>query len=487
MSTIEAAQLTSRREFMQAGMATAGAALASSILPTATAQTSGKKPNLVFFYTEALRSDALSLAGHPILKTPNLDRIGHEGVWFKNAFCTNALCAPSRTAALTGMYSYAAGAVSNETTKGPLSSDIPLFTDLLHQAGYEVAIAGKVHVKNGVKERYWDYYFGFNAGSTDYDRPKFFEGRKGEVGPQTTYNQYADDLATDRALAWLDEKRDKPFCLLLWPQAPHGPFFRPRRHLDLYNGVAIPKPVTFDDDLKGYPGKPRAFANAANKVGNTNVAGDSVRSLEELVKNYYAGLVAVDDNIGRVLSWLEKSGELDNTAILLGSDHGYFLGEWRMFDKRFMHEPSIRVPILARYPERIKAGTVREEMVLDVDIAPTLLDLAGIKAPGNMQGHSLMPLVNGKAEGWRQDWLYENNDDGPEQVRPHRGIRTEQYKLIHYYLEPQEYELYDLKSDPGEQNNLYDNPAHATIQAQLWKRMAELRQENQPAQSVKAT
>src|ERR1700733_13625013 len=228
MSTIEAAQSTSRREFMQAGVATAGAVLASSILPTASAQTRETKPNLVFFYTEAQRSDALSLAGHPILKTPNQDRIGREGVWFKNAFCTNALCAPSRTAALTGMYSYAAGAVSNETTKGPLSSDIPLFTDLLHQAGYEVAIVGKVHVRNGVRERYWDYYFGFNAGSTDYNRPKFFEGRKGEMGTQFTYDQYADDLATDRALAWLNQKRDKPFCLLLWPQAPHGPYFRPR-------------------------------------------------------------------------------------------------------------------------------------------------------------------------------------------------------------------------------------------------------------------
>jgi arylsulfatase A-like enzyme len=486
MSNIGPVDATSRREFLQAGVATAGAVLASSILPTATAQTTANKPNLVFFYTEAQRSDALSLAGHPILKTPNQDRLGREGVWFKNAFCTNALCAPSRSAALTGMYSYAAGAISNET-KDPFPSDLPLFTDLLHQAGYEVAIVGKVHVRNGVRERYWDYYFGFNAGSTDYNRPKFFEGRKGEMGTQVTYDQYADDLATDRALAWLNQKRDKPFCLLLWPQAPHGPYFRPRRLLDLYNGVPIPKPETFDDDLKGYPGKPRAFANAANKVGNTNVPGDSVRSLEELVKNYYAGFVMVDENIGRVLTWLEKSGQLDDTAIFQGSDHGYFLGEWRMFDKRFMHEVSIRVPMLLRYPKRIKPGTVREEMVLDVDIAPTLLDLAGVKPPDHMQGKSLLGLANGEAKGWRQDWLYEYNDDGPEQVRPHRGIRTEQYKLIHYHLEPQEYELYDLKADPGERNNLYNNLKYAAVQAQLWKRMAELRQENRDPTSPKAT
>lgn len=303
------------------------------------------------------------------------------------------------------------------------------------------------------------------------------------MGAETTYNQYADDLATDRALAWLKEKREKPFCLLLWHQSPHGPFFRPRRHLDLYNGVPIPKPVTFDDDLKGYPGKPRAFANAKNKVGSTDMLYDSVRSNEELVKNYCAGFVGVDENIGRVLNWLEKSRLIDDTAILHSSDHGYFLGEWRSFDKRFMHEPSSRIPVLLRYPKRIQAGTVREEMVLNMDLAPTLLDLAGVKIPDRMQGRSLVPLANGQATGWRKDWLYEYYDyPGAEHVRPHRGVRTERYKLIHYYAldsynEPQEYELYDLQSDPGERNNLYNSPTHATVQAQLWKRMAELRRE----------
>lgn len=473
---------SSRREFLQGGVATVGAALTSSILPAANAQSRGKRPNLVFFYTEAQRADALSLAGHPILKTPNQDRIGREGVWFRNAFCTNALCAPSRAVALTGMNSYSSGALDNQT-EAPLPADIPLFTDLLHQAGYDVAIIGKAHVRNGVKERYWDYYFGFNAANTDYDRPRFFEGRKGKIGPEVTYDKYADDLATDRALAWLGEKRERPFCLLLWPQAPHGPFFRARRHLDLYNGVTIPKPVTFDDDLKGYPGKPRAFVDAKNKIGNTNMLADSVRSLEELVKNYYAGFVMVDENIGRVFDALEKSGQLDDTAILHSSDHGYFLGEWRAFDKRFMHEPSLRIPMLIRYPKRIQTGSVREEMVLNVDIAPTLLDLAGVEIPGHMQGHSLVPLANGEAKGWRKDWLYEYYDyPAAEHVRPHRGIRTERYKLIHYYpvdsyLQTEEFELYDLKLDPGERNNVYDSQKYAAVQMQLWKRLGELRKE----------
>ncbi len=483
MGNTGAGEATTRREFIQAGAATVGAVLASSILPTANAQSTGKKPNLVFFYTEAQRSDALSLAGHTILKTPNMDRIGREGVWFKNAFCTNALCAPSRAVALTGMNSYSTGALDNTTHDAPLPPDIPLFTDLLHEAGYEVAMVGKAHVKNGVKERYWDYYFAFNAGNTDYDHPKFFEGRKGEMGKEITYDEYADDLATDRALAWLKEKRDKPFCLLLWHQSPHGPFFRPRRLLDLYNGVPIPKPVTFDDDLQGYLGKPRAFADAKNKVGSTDMLYDSVRSNEELAKNYYAGFVGVDQNIGRVLDWLEKSGQLDDTAIVHSSDHGYFLGEWRSFDKRFMHEPSSRIPIMVRYPKRIQAGTVREEMALNLDLAPTLLDLAGVKVPQAMQGRSLVPLANGESTDWRKDWLYEYYDyPGAENVRPHRGVRTERYKLIYYYpldsyAQTKEYELYDLQSDPGERNNLYNNPSYASVQAHLWKRMAELRSE----------
>jgi arylsulfatase A-like enzyme len=328
-------------------------------------------------------------------------------------------------------------------------------------------------------ERYWDYYFGFNAPVTNYYIPRLIEGRNGKMGKDVVYKgQYADDLITDRALAWLQEPRENPFCLLLWHQAPHSPFYRPRRHLDLYNGITIPKPATFDDDAKGYPGKPRAFADAENKIGTFDTH-DAIRSLEELVKDYYAGLVAVDDNIGRVLDWLDKSKKIDDTVILQSSDHGYFLGEWRAFDKRFMHEPSIRVPAMIRYPKEFKAGTKIDEMVLNLDIAPTLLELAGVKVPEKMQGKSWVSLAKGQATGWRKDWLYEYYDyPGAEEVRPHRGIRTERYKLIHYYQEPQEYELYDLQSDSGENHNLYGDASHSVIQSQLWNRLAELRRES---------
>lgn len=198
--------------------------------------------------------------------------------------------------------------------------------------------------------------------------------------------------------------------------------------------------------------------------------------MEEVAKDYYAGLVGVDDNIGRVISYLEKKGILDDTAILHGSDHGYFLGEWRMYDKRLMHEPSIRVPLMMRYPKRIPAGIVRDEMVLDVDLAPTLLDLAGVMIPERMQGRSLVPLVANEDPTFRKEWYYEYFEwPNPESVRPCRGIRTERYKLIHYVIAPEEFEMYDLQNDPSELDNLYGREAHADLQKQLMATMEKLR------------
>jgi arylsulfatase A-like enzyme len=442
-------------------------------LATETPQT--KRPNLLFIFTEGQRSDALSITGHPILKTPNQDCIGLEGVRFRNAFCTNALCAPARATVLTGLWSRTSGMLDNKLIDEPMPADIPIFTDLLHEAGYEVAMLGKAHVRNGVKERYWDYYFGFNAPSTNYYKPRFAEGRKGQIGPEKTYSGYADDIVTEKALAWLKEDRgERPFCLLLWYQTPHAPFFRPRRLLDLYNGISIPKPPTFDDDRIGYPGKPKAFVDADNKIGTLDTR-DAVRSLEELCKDYYAGLVAIDQDIGKVFDHLQSTNQMDSTAIVHSSDHGFFLGEWRMFDKRLMHEPSIRVPMMIRYPQRIRPGVIRDEMVLDVDIAPTILDLAGVKVPDAWQGQSLMPLTGTGHPKWRDEWLYDYYEyPGFENVMPHRGIRTATHKLIDWYTTPGTYELYDLQNDPLERNNIYGIPTHISIQTELHTKLDQL-------------
>lgn len=471
---------STRREFLQASLAVTGTLLAPQLGGSkASAQTEQRRPNLVFFLGEGQRHDALSIAGHPFLKTPNQDRIGRDGIRFRNAFCTNALCGPARSSLLTGMYSRSTGALSNEHLHKPLPADIPLFTDLLRKAGYEVAIVGKVHAQNGVEERNWDYYFGHNNPSNNYVDPLFKEGRNGKVGPETQYRGvYPDDLAVDRALAWLEEDRGgKPFCLLVWFVAPHEPFFRPRRHFDLFASTVIPKPATFDDDLKGYPGKPKCFVDAENKLGTT-FKHTACGSLDGVAKNYYAGLVATDDNVGRILDYLEKKNILDDTAVVHTSDHGYFLGEWRLFDKRLMHEPSIRVPLMIRYPKRIPAGTTRDEMALDLDVAPTLLDLAGISSPSQMQGKSLLPLAKTPVPDFRKEWYYEYFEwPNPEGVRPHRGIRTEQYKLIHYVMEPQEFELYDLTHDPAETRNLSGKSEYKSVQQSLLSRLDALQRQ----------
>ncbi|MGH8024573.1 MAG: sulfatase/phosphatase domain-containing protein, partial [Limisphaerales bacterium] len=273
----------------------------------------------------------------------------------------------------------------------------------------------------------------------------------------------------------------------IWFNAPHAPFYRPRRLLDLYNGVKIPKPPTFDDDLKHppYPGKTSAVIQANNKIGTDNVGDDDPRTLEEVVKDYYAGVVDNDQNIGRVLHSLERTNRMDDTAIILNSDHGFFLGEWRMYDKRFMYEPSIRVPLVVRFPRLVKPGSVSQETVLNTDIAPTMLELAGLRVPSAIQGRSLMPLLNGAPpRNWRKDWLYEYFEyPGNEHVRPHRGVRTERYKLIHFHKTAgfpdlaDEFELYDLQNDPGEIHNLHGQPGYQDLAHRLLNRIGQLRKE----------
>jgi arylsulfatase A-like enzyme len=476
----------SRRSFLKSGAALVGtmALTSDSLEHTGAADRSHpSRPNFIFVTTDGHRPDALSLNGNRIVQTPNFDRIGSEGMQFRNSFVVNALCLPARATALTGLYSHNTGCVDNKNREIP--KDVLLFTDLLREAGYEVALFGKAHVK-GLGERNWDYYLGYPGAATDYFWPAIQEGRNGHVEHPRTYEGYVEDVVTDRAIQWLKQKRGKPFCMMLWFQSPHAPFFRARRHLDLYNGVAIPKPNTFDDDLKGYPGKPRAFAEADDSIGTytrqsatqnqNSTRNNSARSLEEVTKDYYAGIVGADENMGKVFQAL---GQLDDTVIMFSSDHGFFLGEWRKYDKRFMHEPSIRTPMLVRYPRMIRAGSTSDKMILNLDIAPTFLELAGLKVPNPMQGQSMVTFFQGREpKSWRKDWLYEYYEyPGPHSVKKHRGVRTERYKLIHYYEPPEEFELYDLQEDPGELHNLYGEPRYAALVQQLRDRIDELRRE----------
>jgi arylsulfatase A-like enzyme len=468
--------LRTRREVLQ-GLSTAIAA-ASATAPATEALGKSRtpqpshRPNIVFFLGEGIRADEFSIAGNPIVRTPNMDRIGREGAIFKNAFCTNALCLPSRASFLTGAYSHTTGATTNDEAQVP--PQFKMVTDVLREHGYETAFIGKSHVRGALMDHKWDYYFGFK-GQANYLHPTITEGRDGRYDEPKTYNRYVDDILTEKAVEWIQGRGEKPFCLFLWFYAPHEPLYRPRRLLNLYNGVKIPIPGNFDEDLTDYAGKSRAVAAAHNKIGTTAVNDDDPRTLEEVVKNHYAGVVSNDEDVGLVLEALERQGKLDETAIMLSSDHGFFLGEHCFYDKRLMYEPSIRIPMMVRWPGQIPAGEIREEMVLNI---------AGLRAPPTAQGRSFLPLARGTPiDDWRKDWLYEYYEyPVAENVRPHRGIRTERYKLIQFiaipqFSQPEEFELYDLATDPEENHNLYGKTGFEELTAQLKSRLQELRRE----------
>jgi arylsulfatase A-like enzyme len=468
--------LLTRRGVIAGLSSVLGMGTASAVLGRPHKSVERHRPNIVFFLGEGLRADEFSIAGNPILKTPNMDRIGREGVIFRNAFVTNALCLPSRASILSGAYSHTTGATTNQEDQVP--ANFRMFTDVLRQHGYQTAFIGKSHVGGALLDRPWDYYFGFK-GQADYLHPTIIEGRDGVYSEPKVHDRYVDDLLTDKAIEWIKASGDQPFCLLLWFYAPHAPFYRPRRMLDLFNGVKIAVPEDFNEDLSDYAGKSRAVAEAENKIGTTEVGDDDPRSLEELVKDHYAGVESNDEDVSRLLDSLAARGKLDDTAIMLSSDHGFFLGEHTFYDKRLMYEPAIRVPMMIRWPNHVLAGQVRDEMVLNIDVAETLLEIAGLPIPPTMQGRSFLSLARGQSvSDWRKDWLYEYYEyPGFENVRPHRGIRTERYKLIHFFVEPQEFELYDLQSDSNEDKNLYGKPGYEALTAQLKARLGELRSE----------
>jgi arylsulfatase A-like enzyme len=280
-----------------------------------------------------------------------------------------------------------------------------------------------------------------------------------------------DDVVADKAVEWLKGKREKPFCLFLWFKAPHRSWDRPPRLKDLYADVEVPKPALWDD---AGAGKPKAFLDADNRIGGFKDVAD----YQKFVKDFYATIAGVDENIGKVFDALQATGKLDDTVMMHTGDNGFFMGEWQRFDKRFMHEVSIRVPLVIRYPRLIKAGSLSEKMAINVDWAPTILDLAGVAVPKGMHGRSLVPILKGEPVEWRKDWYYHYYEwPDAHKVRPHRGVRTETHKLIHYYEEPQEYELYDLVKDPQERENLHGKPEHAELVRKLLARTAELSKE----------
>ncbi len=449
-------------------------------LPLATAP--DRRPNIIFIITDDQRQDALSCYGNRILKTPNVDRLAREGVLFREAFVTNSLCAPSRGTFLTGLYSHTHGVMTNgeKDTPAHLRPGQVTFPVLLQKAGYKTALVGKWHIKSDPEGfEHWIIF----PGQGRYRNPVMLDrGRKVE------FTGHACDIVGDLALDFLKRPRARPFLLCYQFKAPHRPWEPPPRLERLFEDLQVPEPLTFNDDLEG---RPAAVRDADNKVWNMPdfvqrgvpedlpPADRKRRNLQALIKNYYRTLVAVDENVGRVLDYLDKSGLAGNTVVLYTSDNGFFLGDHGMFDKRLMYEESIRIPLVVRYPERAPAGRTRGELALNTDICPTLLELAGVPVPAGLDGRSLAPLVRGeRPRNWRKSFLYEYYEfPASHMVRKNRGVRTERWKYIHFWESPEEFELYDLKKDPHELRNLYGDPRQAGRVKELRAEMERLRRE----------
>ncbi len=457
-------QILTRREFMIG----AGAALAGmSLLGMERSFAEEKRPNFVFIFTDDQRYDAMSCAGHPFMLTPNMDRIAKEGVRFKNAFVTLSLCAPSRSCYLTGMYPHKTGVVNNSVN---MRKDVTLFPELLQKAGYDTAFIGKWHIAGeAVPQRGFNKWVSFKGQGVYIDPPLNVDGE------QIKKTGYMTDILTDYAVDWLKHPRKGPFLLYMPHKACHSPMVPAVRHSKLYEDQKIGRPANFDDNLEG---RPEWFKLGIEKGHDFRNALGDPKEFDEYVKNYDRTLMAVDDSIGRIYKTLEEMGELDNTVIVFASDNGFFLGEHHRIDKRTMNEESIRIPMMMRYPKLVKPGQVRDEMVLNMDIAPTFLELAGVKIPDTVQGRSWCGLFKGGEKAWRKDFMYEYFEDpGFKRTPTMYGIRTDRWKYVEYPDVKDLSEMYDLKNDSAEMHNLAQDPKHASVLAGLRKRLQELKAE----------
>jgi N-acetylglucosamine-6-sulfatase len=420
------------------------------------------RPNFVFILVDDLRYNALGCTGHPFAKTPRIDLIAREGVNFVNSFVTTSLCSPSRGCFLSGQYVHTHG-IRDNTEHNAQSHQLITFPRLLHDAGYETAYVGKWHMGNDDTPRPgFDRWVSFRGQGVYVDPPLNVDGKP------VQNSGYITDLLNGHAVDFLERKRTKPFCLYLAHKAVHGPFTPADRHLDLYAGETIVRKASATDTLEGKPVLRRALPappqqKAAGKKGAGKKAagnGNQTGPGDAVILNQLRCLAAIDDGVGRIWDVLQQFGQLDNTVFVFTSDNGYLWGEHGLGDKRASYEESIRIPMLARYPGLIKPGSVAQPFALNIDIAPTFLELAGVRAPGGIQGHSLVPVMRGNAKGWRQSFLMEYFEE-PQfpRIPTFQGVRGERWKYTRYPTLPEMDELYDLRNDPDELNNLYQSAA----------------------------
>ena len=429
-----------------------------------------RPPNIVFILIDDLRWDDFSAGGHPFVKTPNIDRIAREGGLFRNAFITAPLCSPSRASFLTGQYAHTHG-ITDNVDRSAASHKLNTFPLLLQQSGYTTAFIGKWHMGNDDSRRPgFDRWVSFK-GQGSYLDPEINEDGK-DVKP----DGYITDLLTGYAVEFIKRQHDKPYLVYLAHKAIHPEvmqhndgsvnladaerFIPAERHRSLFSGEKIRRRPSAMRSPVGKPALER-------KIGDLPPLGANTGTRDESVLGRLRSLMAIEEGVGEILKALKETGQLDNTVIVFASDNGYFYGEHGLsVERRLAYEESIRMPLLIRYPAVVKAGVVRDEFALNIDLAPTLLQLAGVPAPSAMEGRSLVPLMKGAKTEWRKSFLIEYYSDRVfPRIRQmgYKAVRNERWKYIHYFeLEGMD-ELYDLKADPYEMKNIIRQAGAAKI------------------------
>jgi len=460
----------------------------------------GSRPNILFIMSDDHASHAMSCYDSRINRTPNLDRIADGGMRFDNCFCTNSLCTPSRATILTGTYNHINGVTTLST---PMNNRLQTFPKLLQQNGYQTAVFGKWHLGTGPGH----CPAGFDdwavlPGQGRYHNPEvIFKGPDG--GIKRTVQGYVTDLITDMSLDWLRQRdSERPFCLLYHHKAPHRPWYPDEKHAQMFLNEDVPEPETLYDD---YAHRASAAAAAEMRVGSHMSSEDlkceipkelpenSLRkwAYQRYIKDYLRVVAGIDDNVGRVLDYLDEEDLAEETLIVYTSDQGFFLGDHGWYDKRFMYEESIRMPFILRYPKEVKPSSVNDDIILNIDFAPLFLDLAGVSAPADFQGRSFRPILQGHTpQDWRRAmyyryWMHKTHHN----VYAHYGLRTKRHKLIYYYSDPldqpgalaetyePEWELFDLQKDPCELNNVYDDSACVDTAAELKRELHRIQKE----------
>jgi arylsulfatase A-like enzyme len=465
-----------------------------------------KAPNILFMFSDDHAYQAISAYGDPrkLLETPHIDRLAKEGMLFHRAMVPNSICGPSRATVLTGKYNHLNGFYNNSNSK--FDSSQQTFIKLIKAAGYQTAMIGKWHLMTDpVGFDYWHIL----PGQGIYYNPPMIDN-----GKQVKHQGYVTDIITDLTVDWLKQRdKTKPFVLMMQQKAPHREWEPPLRYLGWDKDRKYPEPATLFDN---YSGRGAAVADQDMTLAKTfterdaklvtpgNLTPEQKASWEayygprneafrkadlkgeDLVRwrynrylhDYLACVKAVDDGVGKVLDYLKAEGLDKDTIVIYTADQGFYLGEHGWFDKRWIFEESLRTPLLVRWPGVTKPGSVNHDIVSNLDFAETFLDVAGLPVPADMQGRSLVPILQGKTPAdWRKSFYYHYYEyPAPHHVRPHYGVVTDQYKLVHFYKPDVNYwELYDRKKDPNELHNYYDDPAYGRIVADLKKELERLR------------